>query len=109
MSKGTNVRMTADVLSEFHGMFKVRRNTYSDDNKGQWSTALFVYSAAVAFYRYNLNEFFPISSFLSFFSFSKQLFVEAWLIYKIVLVSVVQQCSVTHTYIYLFFFRFFPL
>ena len=79
MSKGTNVRMTADVLSEFHGMFKVRRNTYSDDNKGQWSTALFVYSAAVAFYRYNLNvnEFFTISAFLSFLSFSKQLFVEA--------------------------------
>ena len=76
MSKGTNARMAADFLSESHGMFTARRNTCSDDGEGQSSTALFAYSAAVAFYRYNLTEFFPISAFLSFFFFSKELFVE---------------------------------
>ena len=37
---------------------------------------LSLYGTAVAFDRYNLNEFFPVSAFLSFFLFSKQLFVE---------------------------------
>ena len=43
-------------------------------------------------------------------AFKKFYFIDVYLIYNVVLISAIQQCdSVTHTYIYTFFFIFFSI